>query len=445
MKAVVSIASLLLLVPTSWSVGADAPETLDLNTALALALENNFGIRSARAAHEQAAGVETTSEAGGLPTVTASGRYTRIAGSLIDSPGGGGFSFGSESSWQAGVEAQQTIYSGGAVGSAIQSSRLAREAAAGGFSEAVWSALLQVRINFYSVLLAREQVEVREQSVKLLEEELANARARVRAGSGSPFDELRAEVALANGQPPLIRARNAYRVAAVDLLRAIGLSPDEEVAGRVTGELNYQPREISLAAALASARENRPQLLQLEKLVDASEASVDTARAGSRPSVAVVGGYSIQKSQFSSSDSDTIDGWNLGVQTSWNIFDGRATRGRVRQARASVNQARLNLEDAELAIEADVRRSYASYNDAIELVNSSRRVVEQAEESLRLARSRFGAGAATQLDVFQAEVALTEARSNVAQALHDVNVAYAYLERSAALAPLPAGATIEEE
>lgn len=410
------------------------PASIDLDTALSLALENNFAIRQARAAYAAATGALITSEAGRLPTVSAIGGYTKTDSSLIAFPGG------SDTSWQGGLQASQTIYSGGAVSSSIKSSRLSREAAAQAFQEAVQGSLLQVRVGWYDVLLAREQVSVQEQSIQLLEEELANARSRVKAGSGSPFDELRAEVALANGQPALIRARNAYHIAAVDLLRNIGLPSDEAAADKVVGQLVYEPREISLDAALASAQENRPEIRRLQNLVKAAEANIDTARASSRPRVAVVGGYTYQKSQFSE---DTVDGWTVGAQGSWDIFDGRATHGRVAQSKAAAQQARLSFEDTRLAIEADVRRSFASYRDAIELVNSSLKVVEQAEESLRLARSRFGAGAATQLDVLTAQVDLTTARNNAAQARHDVAVAYAFLERSAALAPLPAGATLD--
>jgi outer membrane protein len=420
-------------------VAADAPAvpaTIDLESALALALENNYAIRQARAAYLATTGDVMASEAGKLPTLSATSGYTRLDENLVVVPGG------DNTAWNAGIQARQVLYAGGAISSAIRGSRLERDAARDAFTEAVQSALLNVRVSYLAVLLAREQIGVQEQAVRLLEEELATAEARVNAGSGSPFDQLRAEVALANGQPPLIRARNAYHVAAVDLLLAIGLPADADVAERVVGELAYEPREIPLETALASARVNRAEVHRLEKLVEAAEAGVSRARAGGRPSVALFGGYSVEKSQFAAGSDSAQHGWTAGAQASWDIFDGRATKGRVLQARAFADQARLSLEDAKLAIEADVRRSHASFLNAVELVNASQRVVEQAEESLRLARSRFNAGAATQLDVLQAQVALTDARNNVAQALHDVTVAHAFLERSAALAPLPESAQL---
>ena len=251
MKGPASYLLALVLTGAAAVAAAEAPvvpPNLDLETSLALALQHNYAIRQARAFYTQNLGAVMTSESGRLPTVTAFGGYTQIDPTLVSVPGS------SDNSWQAGIQASQVLYSGGAVSSSIKSSRLSRDAAELGFAEAVQSALLQVRVRWFDVLLAREQVGVQEQSIVLLEEELANARSRVNAGSGSPFEQLRAEVALANGQPGLIRARNAYRVAAVDLMREIGLASDEATADNVVGELHYVPREVPLEAALESAQ-----------------------------------------------------------------------------------------------------------------------------------------------------------------------------------------------
>src|SRR5258708_37061570 len=89
----------------------------------------------------------------------------------------------------------------------------------------------------------------------------------------------------------------------------------------------------------------------------------------------------------------------LGVQGNWAIFDGAATRGRVIQARSLLEQAKLTTAEQQLSIDVEVRTAFSSWQEAVELVNSNKATVEQAEESLRLAESRFSAGTATQLDL----------------------------------------------
>src|SRR5690606_11100233 len=254
-----------------------------------------------------------------------------------------GQTFGSTRSWSAGVQVQQLLYTGGAVESGIRRAREAREAAVQDYRASVQTALLNVRERFFDVLLAREQVIVQEEAGRLLQEELDDARARVRAGSGSPFDELRAEVAVANGRPPLIRARNTYRLAAVELLRAVGLPAEEGIEDRVQGELAFEQIPYDLEELLIAAHDNTPEITELEHRVASAEHAIDNARAGLRPTVSAAASSGVQKSTFSDDLADTVDGWTIGVQGTWNICDGTDTRGRVAQARAPLQQARLSL------------------------------------------------------------------------------------------------------
>lgn len=434
-----TLSCLAFVLAATGGFAQEHPATLTLDQAVALALENNYAIRQARAQYEEATGAVMTATSGQLPKVTVDAGYTQLDENLLKTPAGE--QVGQPESWSTGVNATQIVYAGGAITSSIRASRASQQAAVAAFEAAVQQSLFDVRSRFYAVLLARQQVGVQEESVKLLEEELTNARSRVKAGSGSPFEQLRAEVALANGQPPLIRARNDYRLAAVELLRTIGLPVGDWMADSVVGDLTFQSQEFSLESLLASASANRPEIRQLENQVTAAENSVTTASANSRPNLAVFGGYQVKKSTYSAEIGETVDGWNVGVQGSWAIFDGRETRGRVRQAKSRLEQVRLALDETRLAIEAEVRQSFSSYAEAVELVRASQRVVEQAEESLRLARSRYGAGAGTQLDVLQTQVALTEARLNEAQAFYEANIARASLERVAALSGLPSGVT----
>jgi outer membrane protein TolC len=125
-----------------------------------------------------------------------------------------------------------------------------------------------------------------------------------------------------------------------------------------------------------------------------------------------------------------VDGWTIGLQSSWAIFDGRATRGRVAQARSQLEQARLTTAEQILAVEVEVRRAISSLQEGAELAEAAQKVVQQAEEALRLADARYAAGSATQLDVLETRVALTEARTNQIEANYRYNVAVATLRRA---------------
>jgi Outer membrane protein len=405
------------------------PETLTLDQALRFALENNYAIRQARERLREQEGLIVEVRADALPNVSLSGSYTRDDKDFVSPGGGRGYQ-----DWTVGVYVRQLIYSGGGVKAALDAAKTVREAAALEIQAVVDDVLLQVRTRFADVLLARERIEVQEQSVELLREQLQTVKNRFEAGSVSQFEVLTAEVALANAQPALINARNAFRIAIDELRRVIGyrggFGADLQKVPEFEGELSYEPVSYDLESALAAARAKRPELLRLEQLERAREAGVSVARSAYLPELAVTAGYEGRKQSGSNSFSDTEDGWTAGITGSWAIFDGARTRGRVAQARAQLNQARLSLSEQMLAIEVEVRRALSSLQEAAELAEAAGKVVEQATEALRLADVRYRNGAATQLDVLQARVALTEAQLNRLEANYRHTVALATVRRA---------------
>lgn len=420
------------LVPGVLAAPADRasalPEALDLRAAIVYALENSFAIRQARERIQQQDGVVLEVSARGIPNVGVGAAYQRNDADISQSfPA-------DDSAWQIQIQARQSLYSGGAVQGAAASARLVREAAVLELQSVINEVLLAVRTRFYDVLLARESIKVQEQSVALLEEQLQNARNRYEAGAASNFEVLRAEVALANAQPALIQARNTFRTSLDEVVQLIGGEANGSATAlrtpQIVGELTIEPVQYDAASAVATARTSRPELARLDRIVEARAKGVDIARAGSRPAVDLVGSYQWRKAGNSDRFRDARDGWLLGIQSEWSVFDGRATAGRVVQARSALAQVELARSEAELGIEVEVRRAVSLLQEAGELVEASRRVVEQATEALRLASVRQAAGTATQLDVLSSQVDLTQARNNQLRAYYNYLVAAARVRKA---------------
>ena len=362
-----------------------------------------------------------------IPNVSANGAYQLNEKDISQSLPS------SDRYWSLSLTASQTLYSGGGVRASIKSTELTREAALLELKGIVNEALLDVRIKFYDILLAREKIKVQESNVELLRQQLKNVTDRFDAGTVSAFEKLRAEVALANAQVPLISARNAYRLAAEALRQVLGFATIAQESLRklpvFEGTLEFVPVNYELQTALDAARAGRPELARLAKLADARTESITSAKANRQPSLSAVGGWQLRKGA-TDSFGDSRDGWLVGLQSQWNIFDGAATSGRVAQARSALEQARLNLGETSLLIDVEVRRALSSLQEATELADASQKVVAQAEESLRLANARYSAGTATQLDVLQSQVDLTTARTNQIQAYYSYNIAVARLRKA---------------
>lgn len=404
------------------------PDKLDLKTAIGFALNNNFAIRQARERIKQQEGVIIEIAAREIPNVGVDGAYQ-----LSDKEIGQGFP-PTDRAWQVNLTASQLLFNGGGVRSAVRASKLTRDAAVLELQAVINEALLQVRTAFYAVLLAREQIKVQESNLDLLQQQLKTATDRYEAGTVSSFEKLRAEVAVANAKVPLITARNDLRLAIEALRQALGFTTNKPESLRqvpeFTGTLDFVPVQFDLQAAFDAAHNKRPDLDRLAKLVDARAEGVTTARAGALPSVSAVGGYQARGGHVSGAGNSSRDGWLVGVQSQWNIFDGRATRGRVIQARSALEQTKLALTEAQLAVEVEVRRAFSQWQQATELAEASQRVVEQATEAVRLANARYNAGTSTQLDVLAAQVDLTTARTNQIQAYYNYNVAVAALRKA---------------
>jgi Outer membrane protein len=429
------LAAVSLTATSLWAAPASQPpppepEVIDLQTAIGYAIENNFSIRQARERIRQQEGVVVEVTAQAIPNVGAS------AGFQLNEREISQFNPPSDRAWSMSITASQVLFAGGGVRSSIRSAQLAREAAVLDLQAVINESLLQVRTNYYQVLLARDRITVQEENLRLLEQQLKTATDRFEAGTVSGFERLRAEVAVANARTPLITARNDYRLAIEALRQSLGLSPRRpdaiDQAPEVVGELGFEPTEFDLQSATESARANRPDVQRLAKLAEASEQGVIAARSGYFPSVGLVAGYQLSNRRTDPFE-NARDGAYIGLQGNWDIFDGRATAGRVAQARSIVEQTRLSLVEFELAADVQVRRAYSSWQEALELVEASRRVVEQAEEAVRLANARYSAGTGTQLDVLQAQVELTTARSNQVQAYYNYNVAVAALRQAMGL------------
>ncbi len=405
------------------------PEGLDLPYALGFALDNNFAIRQAKERIRQQEGIVLEVRSAQIPNVGASAGYSRNAEEI-----GGG----SDRNWSVNITARQVLYSGGGVRAGVEAQKLALDAAVLTLRAVINDTLLEVRTRFYTVLVNRERIKVQEQNIELLQRQLQDVKNRFEAGTVSNFEVLRAEVALANAQPALITARNEHRLAIEELRQSLGFvnTSTQNVAKvpEFIGTLEFKPVDYDLRSALVSAREKRPDLQRLAKIEAAAEQGIIARRSNYLPTVSAYGAYDWRmNSTGSSSLSNARDGWTVGLSSSWDIFDGRATAGRVAQARSQLELAKLAVAEAQLSVDVDVRRAISTYQQATELAEASKKVVEQAEEAVRLANARFGAGTATQLDVLTSQVDLTTARLNQLQAYYSYNVAVANVRRAMGL------------
>jgi outer membrane protein len=407
-------------------------QPLTMTEALNIALQQNGAVLLGKSDLEAQYGVVVQTRAVALPRLAVTGNYqysTEVeAFPFPDSPPV------QNQTWTSQFQVVQTIYQGGQIRSALRSAKLTKAQALLNFQTVIADALLRVRIAYYDVLAAAEQVVVEEASVKLLSEEVDDQSRRYEAGTVPRFNVLQAQVQLANERPKLIRARSTFRVTKNALVNELGARLPtevlEDVPMKLTDKLDADPYDLELPNGINQALQMRTELLALEKQQSLAREAVITANGNYRPTFSLFGGYGAHNSEFTNSLTHVVPGWTGGAEVSWNLFDGLLTQGKIQQANAQLDGAKVNVENEARTIELEVRTDYSDFTEAREVLVSQETVLAEAEESLRLASARSDAGTGTQLDVLSAETQLTQARSTQVQALHDYDVARARLERA---------------
>jgi outer membrane protein len=407
---------------------------LSLAECLDIALQQNAEIEKSKDDLEAAYGVAVQTRAIALPKLQTTGQYTWSDQLESLEVQGASISFQREHAWSAGLRLVQSVYEGGRIKAALKTANLTKEQALMAHQVVIMDTLLQLRLVYYDTLLAGELIVVESASVQLNEKELEDTTRRFNAGTVPRFNVLRSEVSLANAKPRLFMAQNAYRIAKNHLAQLLGYRVPatvwEDIPLQLSDRLEADPYQIDLPQALQEALQTRPELGLLRATESIRSEAIRSAKAGYLPSVQLFGGYGWRSSAFQDNLAFDVAGWNTGAQFTWNFFDGLQTKGKVQEANALLKRSITETDDQARRIELEVRTAYSSFLEAQQVLESQKKVVEQAEEAVRLAVAREGAGAVTQLDVLAAQTSLTEARSTTVRALHRYDSAKARLERA---------------
>ena len=418
---------------------------LSLADSLNIALQQNPAILKAKNDLEAQYGVVVQTRAVALPQLQATGQYKDTDRNSIENFPGSTSS--PNQNWNAGLQIVQSIYQGGKLLAAIKAARLTKQQALAQYQTMIADTLLTVRLAYYDVLLAAQQITVNQASVNLLQKELDDQQHRYDAGTVPHFNVLRARVALANARPPLIQSQNNYRISKNNLANLLGYDLPRDIWDNIplnlTDTFDSAPYVINLPDALQQALERRPELVALRKTEELQNLNIIDAASGYKPNVELFAGYNWMNRQFGTPATvnpptpyrapglnEYLDGWNAGAQVTWNIFDGLLTHGKVIQAKALYAKSKTAVDEKARQIELEVRTAFSDFIGAQEVLESQKTVQDEAEESLREAAARAGAGTGTQLDVLDAETSLTQARSTQVQALHDYDAARARFDRA---------------
>jgi outer membrane protein len=418
---IILLASLVLAVPTR------ATPTYTIEQAVVAAQEHNPEILIARKKVLAARGSFIEARSGFLPSLSSSGLYdkrqTQSESNLR------------QEDYNAILRLDQNLYTGGAVTSQVAIAQLNIDKANYELQEIVSRVTMDVRTAFNELLLNRAKVHVREESVRVLDEELSNQQERLSAGIVGKLNVQRAEVALANERPELFNAQTDLKNSYLRLAELFGTdvrpgaqAPPFEIAG----ELQYRPNHPDLNDCLARADANRPIIKARQKDIEIEDRQYVLDRSTMRPHVHAFSGYEVYSERDPAVGQEFNYGGVVGINATWNVFDGFATKGRMQATRARREAAVEALAAARRSVSSEVRSAFFDLQQAERVLEAETKNVQTADDALEMAKGNFAAGLGTQLDVLQAASDVTRTRSTRLSAIYLHNVALARLAHACA-------------
>lgn len=278
---------------------------------------------------------------------------------------------------------------------------------------------------YFNMLQADNIQKLSAESVTRLEDHLKNVQAQYDVGVVAKVDVLRSQVELANAKQTLIQAENAYQVSEANMNKIVGLPMDTNL--KLDNLLVYNAYDKNMDDCLAYAAEHRPELMQAKYGVDAAKGALMVARSGHMPQVVA---SATQQWSDSSWPGDDNGKWGVGVNVSMNVFDTGVTLSKIHGAEADLKKAEETYRNTVDSVNLDVRSNYLGLREAEKRISTTKLAVEQADEDYRIAQLRYMSGVGTNTDVLDAQVALTQAKTNYTQALYDYNTSKTALETS---------------
>jgi outer membrane protein TolC len=348
-------------------------------------------IREAQAAESVRVGIDGSLSNNGAPVVAS------VPGSTVGTP------------LRAGIEATYDISTAGRNSSRVKAAeeqlrfdnldveRIARRVRA------------DVITAYYDLQEADEQLKINDAAVVNSQRSLRDAQLQEKAGLGTKFDVLRAEVQKSNADQDVTRIKSQQ-------LLNVAQNVEYTATDAVTPQEKWKP---ILENIIVIAYNNRPELKQQEVRRRIGEQNANAAAAGDQAQFSLFTRYDLGR-DFQRSVG-FADNYSIGARVRWDFLDGGASSSRVSQERSNQaiadSQGIANRDQIRLQVE----QSYNTLNSDWENIGTSTRAEATATESLRLARLRFAAGVGTQTDVISAETELTRAKSNRVRAIIGYN------------------------
>jgi outer membrane factor, OMF family len=444
-------------------VQVDAQQPITLKQALEISLKNNKDIQEARIQVERSEAAVKEEKAALYPTFDATSGLSYGNSGLLDSvtdqrideqteaiqaanpdaseeearqAAEDNLTDTSSSSFnvEGGLGINYDIYNSGLRGASIRTAEKQLRSSELDLESITEVARFETSRDYYALQNGDAQVEIQRAAVEDAKQTLKDADLLKKAGLGTKFESLQAEVELAQAEQELTTAIANQNIARRQLAETLSVSDKTDLA-TADPIVEAGTWDLELPATIVQAFKNREELEQLLLQREIGEEQRTVALSQTRPSLSASANYTI--SDDLEDDFDISDQYQLGLNLQWRLFDGGAARAGATQAEKDSEIAATQFANQRNQIRFDVEQAFFQLKANQNNIVTTTKGVELAEESLRLARLRFQSGVGTQTDVINAQTELTSSRGNRLDSIIQYNQSFADLTRQVSNTPMP--------
>jgi outer membrane protein TolC len=396
---------------------ASAENLTDAWTA-AIAADRQLG--AARQRTDAARATLSAAEGARLPRFMIEGGYSALdnepAARLTTPLGASQFPTAPDQSASYRASLSVPLYTSGRLARGIDAAEAGLDAQQADEARTLADLKLMVAGAYLDVLRARRALEVAEQNVSSLGSHAADVEAHFRRGLVARNHLLAAQVALADARQRAIRAHNQLDLASAGYNRLLGRALTAAVA---LDEIEARPGTEGIEALSERALAQRPELKAATRQEAALRHQSSAERAAAWPQLELSLDQRYQENPYQVHE--TLRSATVGLR--WDVFDGNVVRQR---AAATAHRATAAAEErADLAsrIRLQVRQAWLDEQETEKRIAVAREALAQADENLRVVRSRYREGIGTNTEVLDAESQRVQSYTNYYGATYDAVLA----------------------
>lgn len=321
------------------------------------------------------------------------------------------------------LEANQVIFAGGAIKSAVKMSEIGTELATLDAVRNRNEVRFLIAGDYIELCKLANQKKVLDDNITLAYAVADVMRSRVDNGAALKTDVTRIELLIKNLEYMRIQIEGAERIVRRELSNALGISPDIEVvpADDLTG-VSVMPVNMAESDALASS----PAIKAADAMVRMSELQVRMAKSDRYPKMALFAGEYMDGPVLIEVPTlnNNFNYWAVGIGISYNIDNLYKSRKSINKSRIAASRSREQLNVAKEKISLAFNAAETDYQNAFILLDTKTQSVALAKESYDLVRYRYEEGLAVVTDLLDASNQLLYAQIQEVNA--KMNIAYNY-------------------